>query len=149
MIPAKTLVTSVDVFEAVGEPRRCQRAGAQPTAGIGEPTDIDRGDAGHRTHAQQCAPSCQRVGKGSGGLGVAGRVVLLATPITGLHAHHPSAFVQATGPKLDTNPVETIHAWADAKRNFCGDRRTHSQDVAAPRFVHSFWVWFAACHTIE
>ena len=138
MIAAKTVVTAVDVFEAVREPGRRQRTGPQPAAGIREPTHIDRRDAGHRTHAQQCAPSRQRVGKGPGGLDIVGRVVPLATAITGLHAHRPSVFVQATGCRPDTNWVEVIHAWADAMRNFCGDRRTHSQDVAAPRFVQSF-----------
>ncbi|GAA4537349.1 hypothetical protein GCM10023161_14130 [Mycobacterium paraffinicum] len=141
-------MASVDVFEAVGEPGRCQGTWSQPAARVGEATDIDRGDAGHRSHAQQCAPSCHCVGTGAGGLDIGPRVVLLAT-ITGLHADRPSAFVQARRPGWDTNSVEAIHAWANAKRNFWRGRRTHSQDVAPGPFVHSFWVWFAACHTIE
>ena len=53
MVSAKPVVSAVDLLEAVGELRGWGRpVGAQPAAGIGEPTHVHRGHTGHGTEAQ-------------------------------------------------------------------------------------------------
>ena len=60
MVSPKPVMAAVDVFEAIGEPRRGQRVGPQPAARIGKPAHVHRGDTGHGAHSHQRAPPGQR-----------------------------------------------------------------------------------------